>query len=94
MKKMKNESPKPAAPRSIVPGDVHYSKLSHTLKFTISINERVIMLLEDATGNNMLSPEEAALALCDLASAALENGPVAGEDSTAHAFFSEGTDLD
>ena len=60
-------------PRAIVPGDVQYSKLSHTLKFTVSISEKMIMLLEDITGNNMLSPEEAALVLCDLAENAVRD---------------------
>jgi len=60
-----------AKPLGITPGDIQYSKLSHTLKFTVSINERIIMILEDATGNNMLSPEEAALALCRLAETAV-----------------------
>jgi len=58
-------------PRAIVPGDIQYSKLSHTLRFTVSINEKMIMMLEQATGNNMLSPEEAALALCRIAEDAL-----------------------
>ncbi len=53
-------------------GDVSFSRLSQTLRFTVAANLETIQTIEDITGRSDLSPEEIAEEMGKLLSTAIQ----------------------
>ena len=53
-------------------GDVEYSKLSHTLRFTVASNYNAVQMIEDICGRKDMSMEEVAAEMGKLLQTAIQ----------------------